>query len=291
MTTAEDVVREAARLTGLDVDGAELLRAGSNTLLRLRGGLVARVGPTAATEVARREVDVARWLAGQGIVVVRPVDGVEQPTVVDDRAVTWWQEVPAHRAATPAELGAVLRRLHGVTRPARPTLPRLDPFAGFPARAADAPGLTSSDRHWLDRRLERLRVDWERLPEGLPTGVIHGDAWQGNVAVTADGICVLLDLEHVAIGRPEWDLVHLAADHVDFARIGDADYGRFVEAYGGYDVTGWPGFRVMADVVELRWVCFALGRSADNPVAADEARHRVACLRGDVPRPWTWHAL
>jgi aminoglycoside phosphotransferase (APT) family kinase protein len=120
--------------------------------------------------------------------------------------------------------------------------------------------------------------------------VIHGDAWQGNVAVSGSGTSTLLDLEHVSIGHRQWDLVPLAVDYVDFARLTADDYETFVRSYG-HDVTGEPEFRLLADIQELRWVGFVLSKAGANPAASREARHRVACLRGDVPKPWTWAAF
>ncbi|MDS1272333.1 hypothetical protein RIF23_18765 [Lipingzhangella sp. LS1_29] len=52
-----------------------------------------------------------------------------------------------------------------------------------------------------------------------------------------------------------------------------------------------PAYRTLAEIQELRWVCFTLSKAATRPGAADEARHRIRCLRGGVPRPWTWAAF
>ncbi|WP_329405767.1 hypothetical protein OG563_28790 [Nocardia vinacea] len=41
-------------------------------------------------------------------------------------------------------------------------------------------------------------------------------------------------------------------DYTDFARIPVADYLSFVNAYGGQDITDWSGFRLFADIQELR---------------------------------------
>jgi hypothetical protein len=35
---------------------------------------------------------------------------------------------------------------------------------------------------------------------------------------------ILLDLEHVSIGGPEWDLISVAVDRTDFERISAEDY-------------------------------------------------------------------
>lgn len=284
-------MRSAARLAGLDAAGAEMIRDGSHVMYRLSGGVVARVGRSGSAATAEREVAVSRWMAAAGLPVTQTVQELPQPVVVAGRPVTWWRSLPDHRAATPAELGRVLRAVHDLPVPASPRLPVSDPFADLDQRVGHAPGLAADDRIWLDDHLTELRERYSRLSLGPRRHVIHGDAWQGNVAVTASGPPILLDLEHVSIGHRDWDLVQLAVDYTDFARLDEGDYRAFVTAYGGHDVTRTPGFRVLADIRELRWVCFVIGKSAGSAAAAMEARHRVACLRGDVPRPWSWTAF
>jgi aminoglycoside phosphotransferase (APT) family kinase protein len=288
---AEIVVVEAAQQAGLGARAVELMRDGSHAVFRLSGGVIARVGPPDGSTLAGRAVLVARWLEGAGVAAVQPLSGVPQPTIVWDRPVTWWHELPPHRPASPAELGAVLRRLHGLSVPVAPALAELDPFVQFTPRIEDAGWLAADDRDWLVRNIERLRDQWSHLPPGRPECVVHGDAWQGNVAVPDGGEPIVLDLDRFAVGPPEWDLVAVAADHVDFGRVPAAEYRGFVAAYGGYDVLDWPGFRTAADIVELRWLCFALELAARDDRVRPEARHRLACLRGRVPRPWTWTAL
>jgi hypothetical protein len=99
---------------------------------------------------------------------------------------------------------------------------------------------------------------------------------------------VLLDLEAVCAGPVEWDLVSVAVDFTDFARISAADYRSFVAAYG-LDVTTTPEYRLLADIQELRWTAYVIGKAAHDTAAAGEAAHRLACLRGEIPRPWTWN--
>lgn len=291
MSDAADVLAAAGRKAGIAVGPAELLRDGSHALFTVSDGVVARVGRAGSRARARSELEVSAWLAASGVPVVEAVSGVEQPTLVDDRPVTWWRELPPHRPATPVELGAVLQTIHRLPIPSMPHLPPLDPFADFAERIANASVLPAGDRSWLRDHLMDLHNRWQHLPPGKPICVVHGDAWQGNVAVPDQGEPVVLDLEHFAIGPPEWDLIAMAVDRTDFERVDQAEYRAFVDAYGGYDVTTWPGYRTLADILELRWVCFALAKASTNPRAADQARHRIACLRGGLPRPWRWTAL
>jgi aminoglycoside phosphotransferase (APT) family kinase protein len=285
------VLTAAGIAAGVDTSGATLIRDGSQVLYRLPTAVVARIGRHGQADTAAREVLVSRWLADSGVPAVRTVSGVEQPTLVEDRAVTWWYLIPEHRPATPAELGTVLHDLHALPIPTHLHLPEVDPLRGLERTINTAAALFPDDHDWLLRHLEALRTRLAHLPAGLPRCVVHGDAWQGNTAVPTDGTPVLLDLECAGVGRPEWDLITLAADLVDFARITTEDYNAFVHAYGGVDVTAWGGFRTLADVREFRWVSFAIGKSATTRAARREAAHRISCLRGRVTRPWTWSAL
>jgi hypothetical protein len=69
-----------------------------------------------------------------------------------------------------------------------------------------------------------------------------------------------------------------------------ADARREVEvsAYG-LDVTATPEYRLLADIQELRWTAYVIGKAAHDDAAAGEVAHRLACLRGEIPRPWTWN--
>jgi aminoglycoside phosphotransferase len=285
---ASDLLRTAARLAGLDSSNATLIRDGSNTIFQLSKGIVARIGRPGTSARAAREVEVSRWIASQGIPVVATVANVPQNLVVNDRPVTWWMTVPSHRPATPAELARVLRALHSLPTPTHLSLPTHDPFAGFDEFNVETPVLQHADKLWLRHRIAQLRTEYHDTT--IPK-VLHGDAWQGNVAVAESGEIILLDLENVSVGRQHWDLVQVAADHTDFARITDDEYLSFVESYDGFDVTQLADYRILADIAELRWTCFALMKAATSSKAAHEARHRIACLRGEYPRPWTWNAL
>ncbi|GAA1294298.1 aminoglycoside phosphotransferase family protein [Saccharothrix xinjiangensis] len=285
------VLAFAGHLAGVHTTGAELVREGSNTLYRLPGGVTARIGPPGTETTARHQIAVARWLAEQHVPAIRPVAEVDQPVVVERRPVTWWWTLPEHRHATPAELGAALRTLHALRPPARPPLPVLDPFEGLHDSISTTHVLSASDRTWLADHLARLRDHYAGLPPGMPVTVVHGDAWQGNLAVPVPGHPVLLDLDTISLGPPEWDLVPLAVDHTDFTRITTAEYAAFVNAYGGHDVTTWPSYPTLAALHELRWVCFLLRKAPTDITVQRELAHRLACLRGGVPKPWTWAAF
>lgn len=289
---AHDVLTEAGVEAGVPTVGAALIRDGVNVLYRLPGDVVARIGPAGSHDTAAHLIRVSRWLAAIGVPAVRVLNNVRQPTLVGDRPVTWWAELPEHRHATPSELGAALKRLHALPVPDALSLPVLDPFSGLDKVITRAATLTDQDRVWLMDLLCRLRREYADLQSGLPLYVIHGDAWQGNFVLPENGAAaVLLDLDRFGLGPREWDLVPLAVDHTDFGRITPAEYHAFVDAYGGYDVTTWPGYRTLATATELRWTTFAISKANTSPGAAREARHRLDCLRGDIRHPWQWTAF
>jgi aminoglycoside phosphotransferase (APT) family kinase protein len=288
---AWQVLGVAAERSGVRADGATLIRHGSNTLYSLPGGVVARISRPGGSAVAEREVRIARWLADSGVPVVRPLPGAEQASVVGDRAVTWWEKLPPHRDASPAELGAVLRQLHALPVPRDLGLVEFDPLDELTGNiAATGNWLAAEDRTWLHSLLGRLTAEYAQLSAWHPPCLLHGDAWQGNVAVPEHGPPVLLDLEQVGIGDPVWDLAPLAVDYADFSRVPDEEYAAFIGAYGS-DITTWAGFRTVATICEVRWTAFVLSKADGANRATHEARHRLACLRGEVQRPWSWSAF
>jgi aminoglycoside phosphotransferase (APT) family kinase protein len=283
---ADVLVREASRIAGVDGRTAELIRAGENVLYRLPGQVVARVGRPGQSAAARKEVAVSGWLAAQGVPVVEVLHDVPQPVEVDGRAVTFWRELPPHRRGTTAELAGLLKQLHGLPVPDF-DLPPLAPFVRLRERLVEAQRLPDSDREWLQNRLAELETAYAVPPAGLRWCAIHGDAWSGNVAVTEHGP-VLLDLERFAYGPPEWDLTGIAVSYTTFGNMSAAEWSLFCDDYG-YDVTTWAGFDLFRDIRELRKVTFAVQLAGQREDVAEQARYRIACLRGEHgPRPWGW---
>ncbi|MGM1058458.1 phosphotransferase family protein [Saccharothrix sp. Mg75] len=276
---------------GVPTIGAELIRDGTNVLYRLPDGIVARIGPAGSYRTAAHSVRISRWLATTAVPAVRVADHGQQPVLVEDRPVTWWAQLPEHRHATPTELGAALKEVHALAVPALPPLPAFDPFHELDQVIAASAAVTDRDRAWLTDLIAALRHEYSELLSELLRCTIHGDAWQGNLAVPENHAPTLMDLDHFGLGPREWDLIPLAVDRTDFARITPAEYEAFVDAYGGYDVTGHPGYRTLATITELRWIAFAIRKAKTSPKARGEAEYRLACLRGDIERPWRWTAL
>lgn len=285
--TLQHVLAAACARVGLDPAGAEPIRLGENAIFRLPARVVVRIARHGQLAAASKEVRIARWFAEHAISAVRALDGVEQPVEVDGRPVTFWEELPPHRHGTVVEIADVLRRLHdlpiltGLLEP-------LDPFVRLAERIDAGTTLTVDDRAWLHARLGTLREQYRTLPPGLPSTVVHGDAWGGNIVATDGGRTVLLDLERCSIGPPEWDLVSIAIRRTSFTWLLEHDYRDFCHQYGR-DVATWSGYGLLRDIRELRMTLYRVQRAAESLTEHAEAEYRVACLRGlRGPRPWRW---
>ncbi|MFF0222821.1 phosphotransferase family protein [Streptomyces sp. NPDC004629] len=290
-TRAEEsfaVLQEVTAAAGLSAEGAEPIRLAENDLWRLPAGVVVRIARAGQDEAAAREVAVARWLAENNVPAVRPIQR-DQPVHVGGRAATFWEILLPHRHGTEADLAPLLRQMHRLPKPTFP-IGRLQPFVRIAERLAAARSANDDDRKWLLDRLDELKQQWGNLPAGLPHCVIHGDAWGGNCAVTAEG-ALLLDFERTSIGPPEWDLTSTAVAFDTFGTLSAAEYAAYCEQYG-HDVREWAGYATLRGIRELRLVTFALQIADHNDGALEQARYRIECVRGlRGPRPWRWEAV
>jgi aminoglycoside phosphotransferase (APT) family kinase protein len=287
-TTAEALatLEEACRATGLRPGGAELLRLGENAIFRLaHDRVVVRIARNLdILEDAEKEVAVAHWLRDAQLAVTEPA-GYQQPIVARGRPVTFWKLIDdSGIKATIADLGSVLRQLHGLPVPDSLNLPRLDMFGRVAERIAAA-DLADADRSFLAGRLRSLRAQYRDLRFGLPASAVHGDAHQSNLIKRPDGKVVLIDLERFAFGQPESDLSVTATEYL----IGwhtDEQYAGFVHAYGR-DVMDWEGFPVVRAVNELKMTTWLMQNVGESDRIAEEFRTRLASLHdSDAPRAW-----
>ncbi|WP_458688769.1 phosphotransferase [Nocardia tengchongensis] len=281
------ILRAACALAGVRSDGAVVLNRSENVIYKLPGGIVARVARAGQQAAALREVEVARWLESAGMPAVRVTPDIEQPIVVDERAVTFWVELPLHRHGTPTEVAGALRKLHSLAPPMDLDLGTLDPFVRLDKRIEGATTISADDRAWMGEHLAELKERWTQLPTGLPWCVVHGDAWVGNVVATDVGEIILLDLERTSIGPPEWDTVHTAIKFKTLGQISAEEYQSFCDVYG-HDVTTWAGYELLRDLREFRMTTMAAQAAVTIPADRAQTDHRIACLRGKLgPRPWS----
>ncbi|MGV9386228.1 phosphotransferase family protein [Nonomuraea sp. NPDC003707] len=284
-------LRLACEQKELNWSGATLLGpVGDNGVFRLPNErIVARVAwGMSALESVERELRVAAWLAEHDLPAVRPSSMVaEQPVLSDGRVLTFWEEIPDPQQGRPADIGALLRRLHALPAPPDGLLPRFDPFVRQDSHIRDSAGLHEQDRRFLMGRLEELRAAYANLPFAHAPRAIHGDPHRKNLVRGADGRAVMLDLERFAVGPVEWDLIVPAVYHL-VGWYSDAEYATFAEAYG-WDIAQWDGFSTLASVRQLRMTTWLAGRTGREPRLIPEVLNRIAALRNpSAPRrPWT----
>jgi Ser/Thr protein kinase RdoA (MazF antagonist) len=278
------LLTKACTATGLDSDGARLLRLGSNAVYLLTEPVVARIArPDAGTEKAQRTVEVARWLESADYPAVRAIS-VDQPVIVDGHAVTFWEAVSdGSDYAVIAQVAEVIARLHALTAPESLHLPELYPFKNAGERIASSDWLGPDDQDFMNSELARLQAGYARLESALPHGVIHGDANIGNVLSDHHGQPVVIDLDDFATGPREWDLIQTAIFYDRFGWHTREEYETFTKVYG-YDIMQWPGYPMLAGIREFIMVTWIVQKASESEKMSAEARKRVDALRTGASR-------
>ncbi|MEU1318333.1 phosphotransferase enzyme family protein [Streptomyces tibetensis] len=279
---ARDVLDAAGVLPGA-TGAARLLALGENAVFAA-GDLVVKVGRDAELlDRARRELDVAVWLAGVGVPAVRAAE--PKALLVDGHPVTVWHRLPdAVRPAEPRDLAELLRVVHAVPLPPFDLPPRdlLGGVERWLRLAGDA--IDPADAAYLRERRDGFAGRAAALTPHLPPGPIHGDALPRNVHVGPDGP-VLVDLETVSADLREHDLVVMALSH-DRYGLPDEAYASFTRTYG-WDVRGWEGCGVLRGARETASCAWVAQHAPRNPKALAEFERRVRSLRdGDETVRW-----
>ena len=284
----QKALRQACDELGLDSNSLDPIRIAENSVWRLPHGIVARM--TSRKEAVHREIRVARWLGKKGVSAVRPDERVpEQPVIIGERAISFWEELPPHQHGTCFDMAPLLKQLHRLDPP--DFLGKIDPFGRTGERIDKALTLNKADRDWLRGYYAELRVAWDAMPEAETEVVVHGDAWSGNCVVADDGTAYLLDFDSVAIGLPEWDLTSISMALTLTGALSAEDYSKFCEIYGK-DVTQWKGYETLRSIREMRMALWSASVAAVRPEWCNEVQHRIDCLRGKKgPRPWKWTAI
>ncbi len=292
-TSLEALLVDACAQRGVDSAGARLIHHYSNAVYLLpRHDAVARVstGANAAHRVGRI-ARVAQWLLDErGFAATAPLPGV-RPVSTRDTTVSFWvyYAQPEDRPAlTSRHLGRLLRQLHHAGDPPVALDPWV-PLASLYATVSD-PGcldvLTREERQWLLDRVEQVRGDFATLDWPLGQGMIHGDAWAGNLLWDAGtGRAVLGDWDWVSRGPREIDLIptwHAASRYGK----GDAWSRAFIAEYG-YDLADWPGFRLLMHMRDLVQLTGPIRRASAGGAYVHVLRQRLDGLRaGDTTSVW-----
>uniref|UniRef100_A0AAU1ZV96 Aminoglycoside phosphotransferase family protein n=1 Tax=Streptomyces sp. NBC_00093 TaxID=2975649 RepID=A0AAU1ZV96_9ACTN len=280
---ARDVLATAGVLPATAPD-VRLLALGENAVFAA-GDLVVKVGRDAELlDRARRELDIALWLAEADVPAVRAAD--PKPLLVEGHPVTVWHRLPDPvRPAEPADLAELLRIVHALPLPATFTLPPRDLLGGVERwlRLAGA-AIDPADAAYLRERRDGFATAAAALAPRLPRGPIHGDALPRNVHIGPDGP-VLVDLETFSADLREHDLVVMALSY-DRYGLPTSSYEAFTEAYG-WDVREWEGCGVLRGARETASCAWVAQHAPVNPRALGEFVRRVESLReGDSTVRW-----
>jgi hypothetical protein len=285
------VITATARLTGLPTADAELVKFTNNAVVRLpHAGVVVRI---AGSEEVRAKVPIvvatARWLEALGLPAVRLLPGVPQPVEAAGHVVTLWRAVERGEAAASAGgLANLLRWWHAIDVPPPAELPVWNLVTFVRRRIDEAVGVADDDLGFLREELARVEDLLAWLPDVdplVPPGVIHGDAFLGNVVPSPAGL-VLCDFDGVSIGPREWDLAPVAVGALRFDYTAGL-HESFVGSYG-VDVTAWAGFPALRALRELQLVTSVLPTLDANPALRPQWRVRLESLRSrDDSVRWT----
>ncbi|MER6466207.1 aminoglycoside phosphotransferase family protein [Streptomyces sp. NPDC001228] len=279
---ARDVLAAADVLPGAAA-GASLLALGENAVFAA-GDLVVKVGRDAELlDRARRELEIAGWLAEAGVPAVRAAE--PKARLVDGHPVTVWHRLAEPvRPAGPRDLAELLRIVHALPAPGFALPPRelLGGVERWLRLAGDA--VDPADAAYLRERRDGFAAAAAALTPRLAPGPIHGDALPRNVHVGPDGP-VLVDLETFSCDLREHDLVVMALSRDRYGLPAEA-YDAFVDAYG-WDVREWEGCSVLRGARETASCAWVAQHAPSNPKALAEFRRRVASLRdGDESVRW-----
>lgn len=303
----ESALAAVCEKAGISATGAELVRYTMNAVYRLdAAGVVIRMatGPNAATLVSR-VAQVALAFADLDLPTTRLAPDIRQPIHVDGWSATIWVLLPqpdGHRFA-PVELAAPLRAIHAL--PSLPfELPAWNTIEKARRRVAQVQAGDRAEMHYLhewastrvgielgeiqDRLMQRcdeLTSALHTVKWTLPPSVIHGDAHAGNLLSHPGRRVVIGDLDSVALGPPEWDLIPAAHGSI---RFGDdpAFHERLAVAYG-IDVTDCPAWETLRQIRELQLVTSVIANIPGRPDVAIELAHRLrTSLANDTSAIW-----
>jgi hypothetical protein len=283
---AESALQDAAGRCGLDARGARLIRLFATAVYHLpAANAVARIALVTSPDTVTRlatSVHTTRWLAGIGFPTVEPLP-VDQPATSHGCAVTFWrylrQEGPE---PGPADLGRLLRTLHHLDPPPVP-LPSYRPLVSIRRAIESSRAVDEDERVWLREHCEQLLDAYGQLSFPLPPGMIHADAYRGNLLRDGRRV-VLADWDAVSTGPREIDLIPtLQAPRFGLPR-GERD--AFIAAYG-YDIRSWNGYPILRDIRELSTTSALLRDGHANAAAQRELQIRLRSLRTSDDRQWT----
>jgi hypothetical protein len=283
--TASAALETTAARARLSTRGARLIRLFGTAVYHLPAAdAVARIAPFTSPEHLTRmatSVDITRWLTASRFPAVEPLP-VDQPLTSHQCVITFWKYLPQHGPEPgTADLGHLLRALHQLPPPPVP-LPAYQPLTSIGRAIQASRAIGDDDRSWLSGHHDRLLADYGRLAFKLPAGLIHGDAWRGNL-LRGGHRAVLADWDTVSTGPRETDIIPT----LQATRFGlpPAQRNAFITAYG-HDIRTWDGYQTLRDIRELSTLSALLRDGSVSPAARQELLARLRSLRTGDDAQW-----
>lgn len=265
-------VRDISAAIGVDHRKVRLVRIAANAVYASpECGLVIRVADATASGRVRRAVTAAQVFESAGLPAVRLWPDCAEVVRDQGFVATLWEYVPeARHPPAFADLGALLQKLHAI--PVSPRLTPWDPVGEIREHLDATTQIEESTRLELLDRCAELEEGLRSIRWSLQPSVIHGDAWIGNV-LGGRGQAKLGDLDQVAIGPPEWDLVPTVVNALRFGRD-HHEVRELMDAYG-FDVTTWAGLPVLRQLRELTTLAGVLPVVSSHRVIREEFQRRL----------------
>jgi hypothetical protein len=282
----ETLDRIAERLH-VDATGAHLLRLTNNAVFALPcADLVVRITRTHRLHARVQKVaNLGAWFPTVDAPTIRLAEDIEQPVADGHLLATIWQYVrPSPPVIDATDLGNVLRTFHRLDPPPF-DLPRWDPIGDARARIWDAEALDDADREYLLAWCDRLAPSLDAFAASTKTGLLHGDAHEGNLLRDGSGKVLLCDFDATCIGPFQVDLVPPPTNETRFGPTGG--HAKLAEAYG-YDITTDPAWPLLREARELKMIAAGAPLLASAPGVAAEFQLRLNSIRhNDATVRWT----
>lgn len=148
--------------------------------------------------------------------------------------------------------------------------------------------LRPGEQEWLLDQVGLVRHEISRLHWPLEPGLIHGDAWAGNLLhdhVAGPDAVVLGDWDWVSHGPREIDLIPTWHAAIRYGR-GPNWVRAFTDHYG-YDLATSPGFDILMRMRDLVQITGPLRRATHAPAYHAALRQRLDAIRtGDTSTTW-----
>jgi len=287
-------LESACKERRLSTTGAKLIHHYSNAVYLLpEERVVARLTHEGSIRLVRLSQTIVSWLTKHTAVAATAPMPVTDAVAVDEKTiVSFWTYYPQPNDGpqpTSAHLACILRDLHDAAHPPS-DVERWQPLTSLAAVLDDptyAGVLSPGDLAWLGDVVADVKDRVQALDSPLGHGLIHGDAWAGNLlwdAAAGPGAAVLGDWDWVSFGPREIDLVpswHAVRRYGKSPGWTDT----FARVYG-YDLAKWSGFETLLLMRDLMQITGPLRRARDNSIFAEVLRERLQGIRSGSDANW-----